>query len=81
MPSNLFHLSHHRQRFFNPLPPAFFAQHFEQMIQARAVGIAGDGEARRVDERAGFHAYYAATFARRKPGASGSPCIKPSTLK
>jgi hypothetical protein len=43
------------------------------MIQARAVGIAGDGEARRVDERAGFHAFYAATFARRNPGASGSP--------
>ena len=44
------------------------------MIQARAVGIAGDGEVRRVDERAGFHAgVNVPAFIWRNPGASGSP--------
>ena len=61
------------ERPFNPRQRFFFAQNFEQMIQARAIGIVGDGEARRVDEHAGFHIFYAATFARRNPGASGSP--------
>jgi len=58
----------------NPRQCFFFAKNFEQMIQARAVGIAGGGEARRVDEHAGFHAgVNAPVFIRRNPGASGSP--------
>jgi len=60
--------------FLNPSERLFFAQDFEQMIQARAVGIAGGGEARQVDEHAGFHAgVNAPVFTRRNPGASGSP--------
>ena len=44
------------------------------MIQARAVGIAGDSEGRRVDEHAGFHAgVNVPAFIRRNLGASGSP--------
>jgi len=50
------------QRLFNPLQHAIFAQNFEQMIQARAVGIAGDGEARGVDEHADFHAELSGGF-------------------
>ena len=45
------------------------------MIQARAVGIAGDGEARRVDEHAGFHAELFGGFFQRgfqRRGVEGS---------
>ena len=46
----------------------------KQVVEARAAGIAGGGEAGRVDEHAGFYAEASAPdFARRKPGASGSP--------
>ena len=53
------------KRLLNPLHNLVFAQYFEQMIQARAVGIAGDGEARRVDEHAGFHAELLGGFFQR----------------
>ena len=46
------------QCLFNPRQRLLFSDHFQQMIQARAVGMAGDGEARRVDEHANFHAEF-----------------------
>ena len=38
------------KRPLNPRQRFFFAQNFEQMIQARAVGIAGDGEAKAAND-------------------------------
>ena len=59
------------QRFLNPRHHTFFAQNFEQMIQARTVGVAGDGEARRVDERSHFYAEFGRSGFERGFNGSG----------
>jgi hypothetical protein len=49
------------ERWQSPLNPhqhLFFPKHLQQMIEARTVGIAGGGEARRMDEHAHFHAEF-----------------------
>ena len=68
------------QCLFNPRHDAFFAEDLEQVVEAGAGGFAGHGQA--AGMLVGFHAgVNAPAFIRRKPGASGWPCIRPSTLK
>ena len=49
----------HSQRPLNPRQRLLFPDHFQQMIQARAGGVAGAGEADGMHEHAGFHAEFA----------------------
>jgi len=73
-------LTHRRQCLLNSRQHAFFAEDLEQMIEAGAGGFASHGQT--AGMLIAYHAgVNAPTLIRRKPGASGSPCIKPSTLK
>jgi hypothetical protein len=68
------------KRLLNPRHDAFFAEDLEQVVEDRAGGFAGHGQA--AGMLGSLHAgVNALAFFRRKPGASGRPCIKPSTLK
>jgi len=46
------------KRSLNPRQRLFFPNHFKQVIQARAGGVAGAGEADGMDEHAGFYAEF-----------------------
>ena len=61
-----------RHRPCNPPNHLFLPQHFQQMIQARAVGIAGGGKPRRVNEHAHFHTEFGWLRCRFQPAQARS---------